>query len=133
MTLGCRILRYYVSQNKPNLTLVLLTEFCIEVYFPNFFEVEAKSSIADGPRNLLSKLRRITQFPDKQDSERYCPKVLRHNTFFADPERVIIAMPGDENKPVRDIAVDKIMSLRETFIDGHTDIFKKQAARKQKL
>ena len=28
LTLGCRILRQYVSQDKPNLTLVLFTEFC---------------------------------------------------------------------------------------------------------
>ena len=53
MTLGCRILRYYVSQDKPNLTLVLLTKFCIKVNFPNFFEVEAKSLITDGPKKFI--------------------------------------------------------------------------------
>ena len=31
LTLGCRILRLYVSHDKPNLTLVLLTKFCIKV------------------------------------------------------------------------------------------------------
>ena len=129
MTLGCRILRYYVSKDKPNLTLVLLTEFCIKVYIPNFFEVEAKSSITDGPRNLFSKLRRITQFRDKQVRD-IALKVLQHNAFFAHPESIIIAMPGDEHKPARDIGVDKIMSLRETLTAVHTDNFKKQAARK---
>ena len=123
MTLGCRILRLYVYQDKPNLTLVLLTEFCIKVYFPNFFEVEAKSSITDGPRNIFFKLRRVTQFSDKQGRD-IALKVLRHNAFFAHPEHVIIAMPGDENKPIRDIAADKIMSLRETLTAGHTDNFK---------
>ena len=66
LTIGGRILRYYVSQDKPSLTLVLLTELCIKVYFPKFFEVKAKNSIADGPRNLFSKLRRVTRFSDKQ-------------------------------------------------------------------
>ena len=51
MTLGCRILRYHAYKDKPNLTLVRLTEFCIKVYFPNFLEVEAKSLITDGPTN----------------------------------------------------------------------------------
>ena len=51
-------------------------------------------------------------------------KVLQRNTFFAHPEHVIIAMLSDENKPARDIAVDKIMSLRETLTAGHIDIFK---------
>ena len=43
--------------------------------------------------------------------------------FFAHPEHVIIATFGDENKLVRDIAVDKIISLRETLTAGHTDTF----------
>ena len=60
-------------------------------------------------------------------------KILRHNAFFAHREHGIIAMPGDENKPVRDIAVDKIMSLREPLTAGHTDNFKKQAVRKFKV
>ena len=113
MTLGCQILRYYVSQDKPNLTLVLLTEFCIKIYFPNFFEVKAKSSITDGLRNLFFKRRRVTQFPDKQVRD-IALKVLWHNAFFAHPEHVIIVMPSNENKPVREIAVDKIMFLRES-------------------
>ena len=46
------------------------------------------------------------------------------NACFDHSELVIIAMLGDENKPVRDIAVNKIMSLRETLIAGHTDNFK---------
>ena len=81
MTIDCRILRYYVSQDKPNFMLVLLTEFCIKVYFPNFFEVEAKSSIADGPKILFSKLSRVTQFPDKQVRDTAI-KVLRRKGLF---------------------------------------------------
>ena len=68
-------------------------------------------------------LRRITQFPDKQVRD-IALKLLRRNAFFAHPEHVIIAMLDDDNKPVRDIAVDKIMSLCETFTAGHTDTFK---------
>ena len=71
-------MRHYVSQDKPDLTLVLLTEFCFKVYFPNFFEVEAKNSITDGPRNLFFKLRRVAQFPDKQVRD-IAFKVLRRN------------------------------------------------------
>ena len=55
-----------VFQDKPHLTSVLLTEFCIKVYFPNFFELKAKNSITDGPKKFFSMLRRVPQFPDKQ-------------------------------------------------------------------
>ena len=50
--------------------------------------------------------------------------------FFAHPEHVIIAMLGDENKPGRDIAFDKIMSLRETLTAGRTDTFKETSCKK---
>ena len=76
----------------------------------------------DGPRNLFSKLGRVTQFPDKQVRD-IALKALRRNACFAHPEHAVIAMLGDENKPVRDIAVDKIMSVRETLTAGYTDIF----------
>ena len=66
--------------------------------FSKFFEVKAKSLIKDGPRNLFSKLRRVTQFPDKQVIG-IALKALRRSAFLAHPEDVIIAMLGDENKP----------------------------------
>ena len=50
-------------------------------------------------------------------------QVLPRNAFFAHPEHAIIAMLGDENKLVRDIAVDKIMCLSEILTAGHTNIF----------
>ena len=74
-------------------------------------------------------LKRVTQFPDKQVRD-IARKVLQRNAFFAHPERVITEMLGDENKPVRDIAVDKIMSLGETLTAGHADTFKEEAVRK---
>ena len=66
-------------------------------------------------------LGRVTQFPDKQVRDSAF-KVLRRNAFFAHPEHVIIALLCDENKPVTDIAVDTIVSLREILTAGHTDI-----------
>ena len=38
----------------------------------------------------------------------------------------------DENKPVRDIAVDKIMSLRETLTAGDIDTFEETSCEKVK-
>ena len=36
LTLGCRVLRLYVSKQNPSLKLCLLASFCILVYFPAF-------------------------------------------------------------------------------------------------
>ena len=41
-------------------------------------------------------------------------------------------MLNDENKPVRGIAVDKIMSLRETLSAGHTDTFEETSCEEVK-
>ena len=131
LTLDCQILRYYVSQDKSNRTLVFHTEFCIAVYFPNFFEVEAKNSITDGPRNIFYKIWRVIQFPDNQVRD-IALKALRRDVFFAHPEHVIIAMLGNENKPVRGIVVDKIMFLRVTLTAGHTDVFKETSCEEVK-
>ena len=71
---------------------------------------------------FFSMLNRVTQFLDKQVSD-ITLKVMRRNAFFAHREHVIIATLGDKSKLVRDIAADKIMSLRETLTAGHTDTF----------
>ena len=76
-------------------------------------------------------LRRVTQFPDKQVRD-IAFKALRRNFFFAHAEHVIIATLGNENKPVRDIAVDKIISLRETLTAGHTDTFEERSCEEVK-
>ena len=76
-------------------------------------------------------LRRGTQFPNEQVRD-IALKGLRRNAFFAHPEHVIIAMLGDENKPVRDIAVDKIMSLHDALTVGHTDTFEETNCEKVK-
>ena len=34
LTLGCRILQFYVAQENPTFNLSTLAEFLIEVYFP---------------------------------------------------------------------------------------------------
>ena len=59
-------------------------------------------------------------------------KVLQRNSFFAHPEYVIIAILGDENKLVRDIAVDTITSPRETLSAGHTDTIKQTSCKEVK-
>ena len=35
LTLGCRILSYYVSVDDPSTNLETLANFCLQVYFPS--------------------------------------------------------------------------------------------------
>ena len=54
LTLGCRILRYYVSMDEPSSNLETLTKFCLQVYFPSWFEIKLNSQLTCGSRNFFN-------------------------------------------------------------------------------
>ena len=54
LTLGCRILRYYVSVDEPSSNLETLTKFCLQIYFPSWFEIKLNSQLTCGSRNFLT-------------------------------------------------------------------------------
>ena len=54
LTLGCRILRYYVSVDEPSSNLEILANFCLQVYFPSWFEIKTNSQLTCGSRNFLT-------------------------------------------------------------------------------
>ena len=107
--------------------------FALRYIFQTFLKSKQRIRLQIyGPRNLFSRLWRVTQFPDYKPVRDDALKVLRHNAFFAHPEHLIIAMLSNENKLVRDIALDKVMSLRETLTAGHTDISKETSCEEVK-
>ena len=65
LTLGCRILRFYVAQEKPTSNLSTLVEFLIKVYFSGWFQIKFNNKITDGPENYLYILTQIMGFPNK--------------------------------------------------------------------
>ena len=111
LTLGCRILRYYVSVEKPSSNLQSVVQFCLQVYFPTWFEIKSKSQLTCGSRNFFNLVRRITQFSNKVVRETAL-KVVQRNAFFAHPENVLVAMLGDSNEDIRRLGVNKVLSMR---------------------
>ena len=65
LTLGCRILQFYVAQEKPTSNLSTLAEFLIKVYFPGWFQIKFNKKITDGPKNYLNILTQVRGFPNK--------------------------------------------------------------------
>ena len=110
LTLACRILRFYVSTKHPSENLILLAKFCIEVYFPSWFEIKQQNTITDGSRNLFKMIERVRRFPHKQVSA-VAQKAIQNNAYFSHPENILVAMLGDTNVRVRKLAVDKIVSI----------------------
>ena len=53
LTLACRILRFYTSTKQPSESLVQLTNFCLKIYFPTWFNIKKENKITDGAKNFF--------------------------------------------------------------------------------
>ena len=65
LTLGCRILRFYVAQEKPTSNLSTLAEFLIKVCFHGWFQIKCNNKITDGAKNYLNIFTQVMGFPNK--------------------------------------------------------------------
>ena len=63
MTLACRIFRFYTSTKQPSKSLVRLTNFCLKIYFPTWFNIKKENKITDGAKNCFKLIERVRQFP----------------------------------------------------------------------
>ena len=115
LTLGYRILRLYVAQEKPTSNLSTLAKVLIKVYFPGWFQFKFNNKIFDGPKNYLNILRQVMGFPNKIIQD-IAVAVLQRNAYFAHHKNILLAMLADNDHNVRLLAVNKILSIRVSKI-----------------
>ena len=116
LTLGCRILRFYVAQEKPTSNLSTLAEFLIKV-FPGWFQIKF-NKITDGPKNYLNILRQVMGFPNKIIQE-IAVAVLQRNAYFAHHENILLVMLADNDHNVLFLQSTKYLAseyLRKIWI-----------------
>ena len=67
LCLSCCIslLRYYILLDKLSLNLEILANFCLQVYFPSWFEIKSNSQLTCGSRNLFNLNQKILQIPNE--------------------------------------------------------------------
>ena len=111
LTLGCRILRFHVAQEKPTSSLSTLAEFLNKVYFPGWFQIKFNNKITDGPKNYLNIITQVMGFPNKIIQE-IAVAVLQRNAYFAHHENILLAMLADNDHNVHLLAVNKILNIR---------------------
>ena len=111
LTLGLRILRFYVAREKPTSNLSTLAEFLIKVYFFGWFQIKFNNKITGGPRNYLDILTQVMGFPNKI-MQNIAVAVLQRNAYFAHHENILLAILADNNYNVRLLAVNKILIIR---------------------
>ena len=69
-------------------------------------------SITNGSTNLFNLIKKIRSFPHTEACK-IATNVIRNNAFICHPESILISMPGDQDKRVRKIAVQKIIDIRK--------------------
>jgi hypothetical protein len=111
LTLACRILRYYVSQKRPTKNLIILSKFCLLVYFPSFFSIKQRCRFTDGALNFFGILKRVLSFPNNK-VRKIATDVLQRNAFFAHSENIIVGMLGSSLDDIRQMGVETVLSLR---------------------
>ena len=111
LTLGCRILRYYISMDNPSSNLEILAQFCLQVYFPSWGEIKSNSQLTRGSKNLFNLVQRILNVPNEIVRETAL-KVVQRNGFFAHQENILVGMLGDDDEKIRMLGVNKVLSIR---------------------
>ena len=111
LTLGCRILQFYVAQQKPTSNLSTLAEFFTKVFFPGWFQIKFSNKITHGPKNYLNILTQVMGFPNKIIQD-IAVAVLQRNAYFAHYENILLAMLANNDHNVCLLAVNKILSIR---------------------
>ena len=111
LTLGCRILRFNVAQEKPTSNLNTLAKFLITVYFPCWFQIKFNNKVTEGPKNYLNILTQVMGFSNKIIQD-IAVAVLQRNAYFAHHENILLAMLADNDHNVRLLAVNKILTVR---------------------
>ena len=110
LTLGCRILRYYVSKSKPSRNLQILAEYLVRIYFPWWFRIKLHNRITEDSKHFFYMLRLISNFSNAVVND-VGVKVLQNNAFFAHHENILLAMLRDNDLNIRAMAVDKILQI----------------------
>ena len=118
LTLGCRILRYYVSLDEPSPIVKVLVHFCLTVYFPTWFDNKLKYQITNGSKHLFSLLKKINNLSNEEIRE-VALDAEQKNKCFAYPEKLFIAMFEDGDEQIRMAVTKKLVSCsaaKESFI-----------------
>lgn len=123
LTLACRVLRLYISTEKPSSNLKLLAHFVVRVYGPMWFQVKSSSNITHGSHNLFKYIKLIEWLPVNLRTD--MRNVASRNSYFAHSENILLAMLVDGQKEIREMAVKKIWDVRSIGNSGDIRIFRK--------
>jgi len=110
LTTACRILRLYLSTDKPSKPLSYLAEFVIRVYAPMWFLIKLQPACSDEARHVWKMIHLIKFLPNDLEQAIRC--VIQHNAYFLHPENLILSMVTDPRKEIRTLGWRRIKKCR---------------------
>lgn len=113
LTKAARILRAYVAKDNPSNNLRTLAIYVMKVYIPMYFSVKYYNSIAYGSVLFFKFIQWTNYLPSVLLS--VIRGVMTDNSYFANSESVLLSMICDDRKPIRQMAFQKIMYIRQNL------------------
>lgn len=111
LTTANTILRLYISTKNPTENQVILTEFVLRVYAPMWFKIKTQPSCVYGARHLHETIKLSRYLPEHL--KKVVDPVIQRNGYFGHSENILISMLNDERKQIRELALRRILSIRE--------------------
>jgi len=111
LTTANRLLRLYVSTEKPSRNLVHLATFIMRVYAPMWFAIKSKPSCKDGARHVFNMIQKSRYMSPAH--KKIIDPVIQRNAYFAHTENLLLCMVRDERAPIRELALRRILKARK--------------------
>lgn len=107
LTTAARILRLFVTTDKPDTALANITEFIMKVYAPFWFLVKSKPNAVDGSRNVFQYIIWMRCLPTHVQT--IIQKSIGNNGYYFHHENIILSMITDTDVTIR----QKVYDLKE--------------------
>jgi hypothetical protein len=106
--------------NKDLKTLETLVVFCLQFYFPLYYDIKVKNRLQDAPYHILTQLRLLKKQPKKvQDMVTF---YVRTGAWFSHPECILVSLLASQSEGDRRFAVNQILKLRGKNNYGDTSV-----------
>lgn len=111
LTLALRALIKYTRELRPTKGLKKFICYLQDVYIPEWFFIKSHPNMVQGVKNVFSLIQLLQSQPrvvlnSVLDS-------VQTNAYFAHSEHLLLTMLSDDNKSIREKAVDTIIKIRQ--------------------
>lgn len=110
LTAANRVLRLYVSTEKPSHNLTTVVTYILRVYAPMWFAIKNSPSCKNGAKHLWQTIVRSRYLSD--DLKAVVDPVIQRNAYFGHPENLLLSMITDERKYIRELGMRRILRAR---------------------